>query len=94
MAKVNLIPIVDICKFHEVDLNFISDLKNAGLIDLEEIETSSFITEADLIKIEKAIRLHIELEINLAGIEAIYHLLDRIEGMQQEIITLKNRRVH
>jgi hypothetical protein len=94
MAKVNLIPVVDICKFHEVDLNFINDLRNAELIDFEEIETSSYISEADLIKIEKAIRLHMELEINLAGIEAIYHLLDRIEAMQQEIIHLKNRRIH
>jgi chaperone modulatory protein CbpM len=37
------------------------------------------------------IRLHNELEINVAGIEAITHLLERVEQMQEEMRRLRNR---
>lgn len=93
MTKINLIPIMDVCKFNEVELNFINELQNAGLIEIKKVDTQNYISEFDLIKIEKAIRLNMELEINIAGIEAIYHLLERIEAMQSEIIYLKNRRI-
>jgi hypothetical protein len=35
--------------------------------------------------------LYHELHINIEGIDAIHHLLQRIENMQHEIIALKNR---
>jgi hypothetical protein len=37
------------------------------------------------------IRLHHELDINLAGIEAITHLLQRVENMHEEMRLLRNR---
>ena len=40
---------------------------------------------------EKISRLHDELEINVEGIEAITHLLERIENLQNEIASLENR---
>jgi hypothetical protein len=35
--------------------------------------------------------MHYDLNINVEGIEAITHLLARVEKMQQEIISLKNK---
>jgi hypothetical protein len=37
------------------------------------------------------IHLHHDLEINIAGIEAITHLLERVEQMQQNMKGLRNR---
>jgi chaperone modulatory protein CbpM len=37
------------------------------------------------------IRMHHELEINVAGIEAITHLLVRVEQMQEELRILRNQ---
>jgi chaperone modulatory protein CbpM len=37
------------------------------------------------------IHLHHDLEINIAGIEAITHLLERVEQMQENVRGLRNR---
>jgi chaperone modulatory protein CbpM len=90
MTEINLISADDICRHHEVDFTFIISLKEAGLIAFEEVNQASFIPESELQKLEKMIRLHEELEINVAGIDAISHLLERIENMQEEIRVLRN----
>jgi len=91
MSDTNLIPTAAICTYHEVDFTFINSLSEAGLITFEVINKTSYIPLEELKKLETMIRLHNELEINLAGIEAINHLLDRIGQMQEEIRLLGNR---
>ncbi len=88
----DLIAITDICTYHEVEYTFISSLSEAGLVELTVVNESTYIPESELLKLEKMIRMHHELEINIAGIEAITHLLERIEQMQEEIRVLRNRR--
>jgi hypothetical protein len=66
-------------------------LHDNGLIEIFEIEESVFIQEDNLPEIEKMIRLHYDLDINIEGIEAIIHLLRRIEDLQDEIVSLKNK---
>jgi chaperone modulatory protein CbpM len=87
----NLIATTEICTYHNVEYTFISSLNEAGLLELEEINHTTYITESELQKLEKMIRMHDELEINIAGIEAITHLLQRVEQMQEELRVLKNR---
>ena len=86
----NLIAITTICTYHEVEYTFINSLSEAGLLHLELVDQTSYIPESDLQRLEKMIRMHHELEINVAGIEAITHLLERIEQMQEELRVLKN----
>ncbi|TWJ04481.1 MerR-like DNA binding protein [Mucilaginibacter frigoritolerans] len=87
----NLIATTEICTYHNVTYTFISSLNEAGLLELEEINHTTYITESELQKLEKMIRMHQELEINIAGIEAITHLLQKVEQMQEELRVLKNR---
>ncbi|WP_259070480.1 chaperone modulator CbpM [Mucilaginibacter sp. X4EP1] len=87
----NLIATTEISTYHEVEYSFISSLNEAGLLDFEIIDQTTFITTDDLQKLEKMIRMHHELEINIPGIEAIMHLLQRVEQMQDELRTLRNR---
>jgi hypothetical protein len=42
-------------------------------------------------KLEKFVRLHYDLDINLEGIETINYLLEKIEKMQREILELRNK---
>ncbi|MDP5093044.1 MAG: chaperone modulator CbpM [Polaribacter sp.] len=42
-------------------------------------------------KVEKMIRLHYDLHINLEGLDVISNLLLQLESHQNEIILLKNR---
>lgn len=91
MAQQNLIATSDICKYHEVEFTFIHSLEEAGLLQITVVDQTPYITESDLQKLERMIRMHHELEINIAGIEAISHLLQRIEQMQEEMRLLRNR---
>ena len=86
-----LISTTEFCTWHQVEHTFIRSLSEAGLIEITILDEGEFIPETQLQRLEKMVRLHHELEINLAGIEAITHLLDRVEAMHQEMRLLKNR---
>jgi hypothetical protein len=87
----NLIATTDICIHHEVEYTFIRSLSEAGLVELKIVDEMTYISENELRRLEKMIRMHHELEINIAGIEAITHLLERVEQMQEELRILRNR---
>ena len=91
MATTTLISTTDFCTWHDIEHTFVRSLSDAGLIEITIIDKGEFIPETQLQRLEKMVRLHHELDINLAGIEAITHLLDRVEILHQEMRTLKNK---
>lgn len=91
MATAHMIPVAELCTFHHIDASFVQSLHTYGLIEITTVEETLYIDSEQLGQLEHFIRLHYELDINLAGIEAITHLLERIEKMQHEIRTLRNR---
>ncbi len=60
-------------------------------IEITVQEEREFINESQLNELEKYIRLHYELDINMAGLEAISHLLKRVTGMQQQMAHLQSK---
>ena len=91
MKTEDLIPAKDFCLHHNIEYSFISSLENSGLISVTSVKRSIFIHVDEMTKLEKFVRLHYDLDINLEGLETINHLLDKIENMQKEIVKLKNR---
>lgn len=91
MKMKRLIPANEFCAIHHIEVSFIHSLEETGLIDLTTIEENGFIPESQLQLLEKIIRLHNELNINLEGIDTITHLLHRIDDLQTEVTSLKNR---
>ena len=91
MEQEELIPVKDFCIHHNIEYSFISSLEDSGLISITSVKRSSFIHVDEIHKLEKFVRLHYDLEINLEGIETINYLLERIEKMQKEIVNLKNK---
>lgn len=91
MENEQLIPAEDCCINYNIEYSFISSLQQYGLLEITTIQETRFLTLNDLQKLEKMIRLHYELEINLEGIEAISHLLNKVEYMQTEMTSLQNR---
>ena len=61
----NLIPAAEFCTWHHIEYTFIDSLQNAGLITIEVIDKKIFVFENELTKLEKMIRLHHDLEINI-----------------------------
>ena len=89
MEKEELIPVKDFCIHHNIEYSFISSLEDSGLISVTSVKRSSFIHSDELHKLEKFVRLHYDLDINIEGIETINYLLEKIEAMQKEILKLK-----
>ncbi|MBV9961248.1 MAG: MerR family transcriptional regulator [Parafilimonas sp.] len=91
MQNENLIP-VEMCRtLYNIEMSFIQSLDQFGFIHLVGIEETQFIDSDELQTLEKLIRLHYELDINMEGIEAINFLLERIRNMQNEIAYLKSK---
>jgi hypothetical protein len=86
-----LIAIDEFCSSHNIEISFVSSLQQSGLIEITTIKESAFIEADQLQQLEKFVRLYYELDINLEGIETINYLLHRINSMQDEITTLRNR---
>ena|SRR5260370_42596622 len=86
-----LISTHDFCTWHQVEYTFISSLREAGLVEITVVDQTEYIPETQLQKLEKMTRLHHDLDINIAGIEAITHLLERLDSVQDEIRILRNR---
>src|SRR5688500_18308540 len=86
-----LIPADQFCIQHNIDFTFINLLHKNGLLEITTLEQTQFIPEEHLPSLEKMMRLHYDLDINLEGIEAITHLLQRVEQLQNELRGLKSR---
>lgn len=91
MSQENYIALSTICKHYEIEMTLFQQLNETGLIEVIEIQESPSISEDKLKNLEKMLRLYQELEINAAGIETIFHLVDRIQSLQQETLDLKSR---
>ncbi|HEY3389754.1 MAG TPA: chaperone modulator CbpM [Prolixibacteraceae bacterium] len=91
MQTKNYIAINEFCTNHNVEFSFIHSLQETGLIEITTIEETAFIDTDQLQQVEKFIRFYYDLDINLEGIETITHLLQRMNAMQEEIISLRNR---
>jgi chaperone modulatory protein CbpM len=91
MMEDKLIPARDVCMHYRVDLKFIDDLQEYELISFEVIEEQPFIQSEQLSELEKLIRFHQELSLNIEGIDAVYRLSKKLEAAQEEIQSLRNR---
>ncbi|WP_281234565.1 chaperone modulator CbpM [Flavobacterium gelatinilyticum] len=91
MSSKNLIQIKQFCLYHEIENTFIKDLNNYGLIEIIIEENDEYLQSEQLPSIEKMMRMHYDLNINLEGIDAIYHLLNKIEVLQQHLTNTQNK---
>jgi hypothetical protein len=91
MQTKNLISLDAFCVNHNIEISFISSLKDNGMIEIVSISDNDFIKRNQIRQLEKIVRFYHELDINIEGIETINHLLERQNAMQIEIISLKNK---
>jgi hypothetical protein len=91
MIIANLIPIDVLCVQYKVNDTFFKSLVSKGLIEFYIVEEVTYVQKDSLYKIEKIIRLHQELELNLEGVDVVLNLLQKMDDLQNEIVALKNR---
>ena len=91
MKANSLIRIEQVCSYCEIDLSFIESLHELGHIELIVKSNEHYINEEQLKALESLIYFHNDLDINLAGIDAISHLLKKMEELQNELNATKNK---
>jgi len=91
MAIQDLILIEKLCIHYKIEFSFFDALNNIGLIEIETVGQNKFINQDKIGDLEKMIRLHHELNVNLEGIDIVFNLLQKEKVLQEEINKLKNR---
>lgn len=86
-----LIIISEYCSHSQIDPQFIFNLQEVGLIDLFQQDNEFYIYSSQLRDLERYIRWHYELSINVEGIDVVQNLMNRMEEMEREIAYLKER---
>ena len=86
----DLIIISEYCNKSHIEPSFISLLEDDGLIEVTRIEDEQYIPMSQLSDLEQYARLYYDLSINIAGLDAIHHLLKRMKHLQHEIRLLQN----
>lgn len=91
MDRTELISAKEFCVHHGVSFTFITELQEAGLVEMMIVEEQHYIHCDKASELEKLIRLHNDLDINIAGVEVIARLLQQVEGLQSELNKLSQR---
>lgn len=91
MNTENLIPLNQLSSHYQVEFSFFNELNEIGLIEINTIEQSQYVHVDSLKEIEKIIRIHHELDINIEGIDVVFNLLNKIEDLQNEINSVRNK---
>ena len=86
-----LIPTETLCSQYNIEISFVDALNNMGLIQIEIIEQNQFIHQDQIGELEKIIRLHHELNVNLEGIDVVLNLLQKEKELRDELNSLRNR---
>lgn len=86
-----LIIIHEYCSQNQVEPDFIVQLENEGLIQISIVDNERYIHISQLRHLDQYVRWYYDLSINVAGIDVIQNLLDKIDTMQDEILRLKEQ---
>ncbi len=91
MTTQNLILIEKLCLHYKIEFSFFDALNNIGLIEIKTYEENKYLSKNEIGDIEKMIRLHHELNLNMEGIDIVFNLLQKEKELRLEINTLKNK---
>ncbi len=91
MTEKFLISTQTLCSHYSIEIPFINALDEMGLIKIKIIDQKQFIHQDQISDLEKIIRLHNELKVNLEGIDIVFNLLEKERRLRNELNALKNR---
>lgn len=75
----------EICNACQVEPEFIQQLIDYGVIEPKELSQGLSFGAEHLYRVKRAVHLHRDLEINMAGIALILEMLEQMESMQNRL---------
>ncbi len=91
MNASELIRAEEFCSQHQISISFLEMLNERGLTRLSVVQQVIYIPSDELTELERIMRLHFDLEINLEGVEVITRLLQKLNDLNEEKRILQNR---
>jgi hypothetical protein len=91
MSDEEIISIETFCSYYNVEQSFVETLESYGLISISSREERRFIIVEEVVELEKYSRMYYDLNINVPGIEALKHMLEKLKELQQEADNLRAR---
>ena len=89
--QTELIIVSEYCHKCHIEPSFIDMLQEGGLIEVRTEAGERYLLLSQLPDVERYSRMYYDLSINMEGIDAIHHILERMEGMRREINSLRNQ---
>lgn len=91
MNAENLISLSQLCSQYNLEISFFHNLNDIGLLEFIEVEEAYYLDPDKISDVEKIIRIHHDLNINIEGIDVVFNLLEKIDDLQNELTAVKNR---
>jgi len=85
------IPVLHLCDLYQIEISFFKELNEEGLIELVSRQNSMYVHEEKLYKVERIIRIHRELNVNIEGIDVVLNLLEKVDTLQNEVYSMQSR---
>ena len=76
--QTDLVIVSEYCQKCHIDPSFIILLEEGGLIDINITDGERYLFSSQLRDLEQYTRMYYDLSINIEGIEAIHHMLNRM----------------
>jgi hypothetical protein len=87
----NLMTIQEYSVTYNIEPEFLTSLEECGIVFFSLEGEKKYIREEQLDELERYIHFHYDLNINIEGIDAIRHLLQRVHHLDAEVRQLKSR---
>jgi len=91
METEKYIPVLHLCDLYQMEIAFFKELNEEGLIEVVSRQNSMYVHEDKLYKVERIIRIHRELNINIEGIDVVLNLLEKVDKLQNEVYSMQSR---
>ena len=91
MDSENFILVAHYCEQTKTPIDFIDDLLEYGMIEVQKIENKIYVQSQYIIEIERIYRLRQDLGINMEGIDSLNHMIEKINRLEREFKLLRNR---
>lgn len=85
MKDQDLILLGELCSHYSVEISFFEEVEQHGLLQVLTIADQRYVAMDQLSHVERIIRLHQDLQVNLEGIDVIFNLLERIDSLEQRL---------
>jgi hypothetical protein len=91
MEGQDFISIGQLCNHYKVEVSFFKQLEEEGLVEIVTLEQTKCLHQNSIDDVEKMIRIHQELNINIEGIDVVFNLLNKMNKLQSKMNSLQNR---